>query len=127
MQKDRLFAEITLDADEFALYQQIHDKLAVAAPAPDLVIYLQAPARVLTDRIRRRGVPAEQRIEAEYLTRLIDAYARFFHFYDEAPLLIVNAAEIDLATNESHYAALVEHIANMTGTRAFFNPNPTLL
>lgn len=127
LQKDRLFAELTLDADEFALYQQIHDKLAISTPTPDLVVYLQAPTRVLTERIRRRGVPAEQRIDQEYLNRLIDAYARFFHFYDDAPLLIVNAAEIDFASNDAHYVGLVERIANMTGTRAFFNPHPTLL
>ncbi len=127
LQKDRLFAELTLDADEFALYEQIHDKLAVTVPTPDLVIYLQAPARVLTDRIRRRGVPAEQRIDSEYLSQLIDAYARFFHFYDESPLLIVNAAEIDLASNDAHYIGLVERIAEMTGTRQFFNPHPSLL
>jgi deoxyadenosine/deoxycytidine kinase len=127
LQKDRLFAELTLDADEFALYEQIHDKLAITVPPPDLVVYLQAPVRVLGERIRRRGVPAEQRIDSGYLSSIIDAYARFFHFYDDSPLLIVNAAEIDLASNDAHFVALVERIANMTGTRQFFNPHPMLL
>jgi len=127
LQKDRLFAEITLDADELVLYQQIHDKLAVSVPVPDLVIYLQAPTRVLLDRIRRRGVAAEQHIDAEYLDTLIDAYARFFHFYDDSPLLIVNAAEIDLAHNDDHFAALIARVAAMTGVRQYFNPHPTLV
>jgi len=127
IEKDRLFAEITLDKAEFALYEQIHEKLSLTAPKPDLVIYLQAPTRVLLDRIRRRGVASEQHIDSAYLEALIDAYARFFHFYDDAPLLIVNAAEIDLAHNDDHYATLVQRIADMSGMRQYFNPHPTLL
>lgn len=127
LEKDRLFAEITLDAEELELYAQIHEKLVLSAPTPDLVVYLQAPTRVLLERIRRRGVPSEQRIDAAYLDALIDAYARFFHFYDGAPLLIVNAGEIDFAHNDEHYAALIGRIAEMSGARQYFNPNPTLL
>jgi deoxyadenosine/deoxycytidine kinase len=125
--KDRLFAELTLDADELVLYQQIYDKLAVAPPAPDLVVYLQAPTSVLHERIRRRGVPAEQYIASEYLDSLIDAYTRFFHYYDEAPLLIVNAAEIDFANNDEHYHELLTRVLGMNGARQYFNPNPTLI
>ncbi len=95
IQKDQLFAEITLDANELQLYEQIYSKLAINAPKPDLVVYLQAPANVLMDRVRRRGIASEQHITHDYLAALIDAYTRFFHFYDDAPLLIVNAAEID--------------------------------
>jgi deoxyguanosine kinase len=125
--KDKLFAELTLDADELALYSQIYDKLAVAPPVPDLVVYLQAPTHVLLDRIRRRGVPAEQYIASEYLESLIDAYTRFFHYYDEAPLLIVNAAEIDFANNDEHFHELLTRINGMSGVRQYFNPNPTLI
>lgn len=127
MAKDRLFAEITLDANEIKLYEQIQESLAVEAPTPDLVIYLQAPTSILIDRIRRRGVPAEQHISTEYLTALIDAYTEFFHFYKESPLLIINAAEIDLAGNESHYLELLDHIRHMTGMRSYYNPQPTLI
>jgi len=125
--KDRLFAEITLDRNEFALYEQIHDQLAVDAPPPDLVVYLQAPANVLLERIRRRGVPSEQHIASEYLGALIDAYARFFHFYDEAPLLIVNAAEIDIADKDDHFNELLSRIVQKSGTRRYYNPHPTLI
>ena len=127
MQKDRLFAEVTLDAHELELYDQIYGKLALDTPTPDIVVYLQAPANVLIERVRRRGIPAEQHISTEYLTALIDAYTRFFHFYDAAPVLIVNAAESDFANNEAHYRALVARITGMTGMRQYFNPHPTLL
>jgi 2-amino-4-hydroxy-6-hydroxymethyldihydropteridine diphosphokinase len=88
--KDRLFAELNLDADEFALYEQIADKLAVEAPVPDLVIYLQASVDVLFERIARRGIGFERMIDRSYLEQLADVYARFFHAYNDGPLLIVN-------------------------------------
>ena len=127
IQKDRLFAEITLDANELALYDQIYQKLAVNAPTPDLVVYLQAPPGVLMERVRRRGIPAEQYMTSDYLSALSSAYTRFFHFYDDAPLLIINAAEIDFANNDEHYSALVSRIAHMSGMRQYFNPHPTLI
>lgn len=131
LQKDRLFAEVTLDAQELALYDQIQQSLDTRGPVPDLVIYLQAPAQVLLERIRRRGVPAERHLDAEYLNALIEAYTRFFYFYDEAPLLIVNASEIDLANNDDHYRALLSSIERMqhsgSGMRQYFNPHPTLI
>lgn len=127
IEKDRLFAQLTLDENEFQLYQQIHDNLAIHPPHPDLVIYLQAPVDVLVDRIRRRGVAYEQDIEEAYLESLATAYTEFFHFYDDAPLLVINASEIDFAHNASHFSALLDQILAMDGMRHYFNPNPTLL
>jgi deoxyadenosine/deoxycytidine kinase len=93
--KDSLFAELNLDADELALYEQIVSKLAVEAPVPDLVIYLQASVDVLFERIARRAVGFEKMIDRSYLERLADIYARFFHAYNDGPLLFVIASQID--------------------------------
>jgi len=120
--KDRLFAELNLDADELALYDQIVDKLAIDAPVPDLVIYLQASVDVLTDRIVRRGVGYERLVERRYLERLADVYARFFHGYNDGPLLIVNASDIDPVNNDADYEQLFRQIERTTGGRHFFNP-----
>lgn len=125
--KDKLFASVTLDEAEYKLYQQIHDNLQIKPPRPDLVIYLQAPAKILMDRIRRRGIASEQNIDAEYLGALIDAYTQFFHYFDQAPLLIVNASEIDFANNEDHFQSLLDQVLTMEGVRQYFNPQPTLL
>ena len=127
MDKDRLFAQITLDENEFRLYEEIHENLDLHPPAPDLVIYLQAPAAMLLDRVRRRGIEFEQKIDPRYIETIAEAYARFFHFYDTAPLLIVNAAEIDFAHNPVHLEALLDCIMAMEGGRQYFNPNPSLL
>lgn len=122
MEKDRLFAELNLDADELQLYDQVYNHLTVDAPVPDLVIYLQAPEDVLLKRIARRGIKYERKIDASYLRRLSEAYARMFLYYEAAPLLIVNAAHIDLVDNEDDYQALLEQIHLTRTGRQYFNP-----
>lgn len=125
--KDPLFARQNLDEDEYALYQQVYQHLTIDAPVPDLVLYLQAPAGVLIERIHKRGIEAEQSIQREYLERLNVAYTDFFHYYEKSPLLIVNCAEIDLVENEEDYQALVAQILNCTNGTHYFNPQPSLL
>lgn len=126
IEKDQLFAQITLDDDELNIYQQVYDKLTINAPRPDLVIYLQAPLDVLSDRIRQRGLPIEQNISSDYLGALNEAYTRFFHYYDGAPLLIVNAKDLDLAHNRDHFKQLVEYILTIKSGRHYYNPTPAL-
>ena len=120
--RDRLFAELNLDAEELKLYDQIAENLAVEAPVPDLVIYLQASVDVLMRRLARRDAPHDRFIERSYLERLTDAYARFFHAYDDGPLLIVNASQIDPVNNDTDYEQLFQQIERTTGGRHFFNP-----
>ncbi len=126
IEKDRLFAQLNLDENELELYDRIHEALDLKPPSPDLVVYLQAPVSVLLRRIRRRGIGFEQQMDANYLTALCAAYTEFFHYYDEAPLLIVNAANVDFG-NDQHFDSLVERLTEMEGTRQYFNPDPTLL
>ncbi len=126
IEKDQLFARTTLDDDELNIYRQVYDKLVINAPRPDLVIYLQAPLDVLLDRIRQRGISAEQHISADYLKALNDAYTEFFHFYDGAPLLIVNAKDLNLAKNRDHFKQLVQYILTIKSGRHYYNPVPAL-
>jgi deoxyadenosine/deoxycytidine kinase len=127
LEKDRLFARLTLDDEEFALYEQVYERLAIDAPQPDLVVYLQAPVDVLLERIARRGIDYEQQIDRRYLERLTDGYARFFLEYEAAPLLIVNAAEIDPVGNDDDYEGLLAEIVKPRKGRHYFNPLKSLL
>lgn len=127
LEKDRLFARLTLDDEEYGLYEQVYARLAIDAPVPDLVVYLQAPVDVLLERIGRRGIAHEQGIERRYLERLADAYARFFLEYDAAPVLTVNASEIDPVGSERDYAALLAEVVRARRGRHFFNPMKSLL
>ena len=121
-EKDRLFARVTLDDAEFALYEQVSGRLDVHPPKPDLLVYLQAPVDVLLERIARRAIGYEQYIDRDYLVRLNEAYARFFHEYESAPLLIVNAAAIDPVNNPADYEELLGAIRRMKRGRLYYNP-----
>jgi len=125
LDKDRLFARITLDDEEYALYEQVYGRLSLDAPRPDLVVFLQAPVEILLERIARRGIRYEKYIEREYLEKLIDAYTRYFHQYTASPLLIVNAAAIDPVTDSRDFEELFEAIRRAQRGRHYFNPLKT--
>ncbi|MCP4301189.1 MAG: deoxynucleoside kinase [Gammaproteobacteria bacterium] len=120
--RDRLFAELNLDPEELKLYDQIAENLAVDAPVPDLVIYLQASVDAIMRRLARRNSSYDRFVNRDYIEKLTDAYARFFHAYDEGPLLIVNASQIDPVNNDADYEQLFQQIERTTGGRHFFNP-----
>ena len=124
IEKDRLFAELTLDADELALYRQVYERVAGTAMTPDRVIYLQAPVDVLLARIAARGIAYEEDMDPRYLDRVAAAYTHFFHHYEAAPLVIVNAAEIDFAHGDADYAQLFDLLQSISGGRHYLNPLP---
>ena len=121
LDKDPLFARLTLNDDELNLYQQIYAQVKPQSAAPDLVIYLQAPAEVLIERVKRRGIGYEQAIGEDYLVRLAEAYARFFYQYDAAPVLTVNSAHLNFVDAPADFDLLIERIIGMRGTREFFS------
>jgi deoxyguanosine kinase len=127
LEKDRIFAGLNLDQDELELYEKVYSRLNPEAPVPDLVVYLQAPPEVLQRRVRGRSRPHEMSLGLDYLQRLSDAYAEFFHHYNASPLLIINAAEINPVEREEDYQLLLEHICSVRSGKHYFNPGPLLL
>lgn len=126
LEKDRLFAKLTLTSEEFKLYDQMYQSLAIQPIKADLVVYLQAPVDALQSRIRKRGIKHEKNISGEYLQKLSDAYTKFFHHYDAGPLLIVNASDINPVDNDEDYQQLLKHICSTRAGRHFLNPLPIL-
>jgi deoxyadenosine/deoxycytidine kinase len=119
--KDPLFARLTLSADELALYQRIYDALRPRAPVPDLVIYLQAQPQVLIERVRRRASDYERGIGEEYLALLAEGYARFFYHYAAAPVLIVNSENLNFVERDADFDLLVQRMRAMKSRREYFN------
>ncbi len=122
IQKDRIFAELNLDKDEFELYEQVYNQLTIDAPTPDLVIYLQAPTDVLLKRIGKRGINYERHINDEYLKKISNAYVDFFYHYSDSPLLIVNTEDFNLQEKPEDYELLLEQIRYHKSGRLYFNP-----
>jgi deoxyguanosine kinase len=121
LEKDPLFARLTLSADELALYQKIYDALRPRAGMPDLVVYLQAQPGTLIERVRRRARGYERAVSEEYLALLAESYARFFYHYDGAPLLIVNSENLNFVERDADFELLVSRLRAMKGRREFFN------
>jgi len=121
-EKDRLFARVTLNDNEYELYRQVYERVFTDMPVPNLVIYLQAPADVLLNRIRERGIEYEKHIQADYLKRVADAYVEFFYHYDLSPLLIVNTAELDLVNGSRSFDMLVDYMGRLPAGRHYLNP-----
>lgn len=121
MQKDRVFAEVTLTDSEFELYNQIYSRLVTDAPVPDLVIYLQAPVDVLMKRIAERGIAYEKLIDDKYLTKISEAYIRFFYHYNDSPILIINTSDFHLQESESDYDYLLNYLQDLSPGKHYLN------
>lgn len=121
LDKDPIFARLTLDDDELNLYRQLYDHLRPQAATPDLVIYLQAQPETLIDRVKKRGIAMESGISEIYLYRLCESYSRFFYHYETTPLLIVNTEHLNPIERDEDFKLLITRIQNMRGKREFFN------
>jgi deoxyguanosine kinase len=121
LDKDPLFARITLNADELALYQKIYDAVRPRAPAPDLVVYLQAQPATLYERVRRRSADYERGIGEDYLALLAEGYTRLFHGYGAAPVLIVNSENLNFVARDADLELLIARMRAMKSRREFFS------
>ncbi|MDP2828212.1 MAG: deoxynucleoside kinase [Sulfuricellaceae bacterium] len=121
LDKDPLFARLNLSDEEFKLYREMFRHLKPQMPKPDLVIYLQAPVEALMERVLQRNIHYEQTITQEYLSQLADSYSHYFHHYEASPLLIVNSENLNFTDQPGDFVLLLEKIANMRGSREFFN------
>ncbi len=120
--KDRIFAYLNLDENELALYEQLYRLIDARVPKPDLVVYLQASSEVLIERIKKRGKYYEQKITEEYLKRLVDAYNKYFFYYKETPLLVVNTSSIDFVNNKEDREDLIKEIGSVKGGVQYYIP-----
>lgn len=121
LDKDPLFAKLTLSDDEYSLYQNIYHQLRPQTPVPDMVIYLQAPVESLVERVMRRNISYERSITEDYLVRVAEGYSSYFYQYNASPLMIVNSGNLNFADRPLDFELLLERIGQMRGGREFFN------
>jgi deoxyguanosine kinase len=120
--KDRIFARLNLDDREFGLYQQVFNLLKVKSAKPDLVIFLQARTDVLKERIRKRNRDYEKPVTLGYLDEINQAFNEFFFHYNETPLLVINASEIDFVNVPSDLDNLILEIEKMEKGTKYYVP-----
>lgn len=113
--KDKIFAYLNLDENELSLYEQIYRLLDARIPKPDLVIYLQARPEVLIERIKKRSKAYEANIEEDYIEKLVDTYNKYFFYYTDTPLLVINTSDIDFVSHPEDLANVVKEIRSIKG------------
>ena len=123
--KDRIFAHLTLDANELALYERVFEALSPRVTQPDLVIYLQARNDVLLGRIRKRGREFERKFDPTYLEDLSRRYNDFFFHFQETPLLVVNTSDIDFVNNAEDLENLITVVRQTKKGTHHYLPLPT--
>ena len=121
VEKDKIFAELTLAADELDLYIQVYDEVMGGLPVPDLVLYLHADSEQLLARIANRAIGYEQSIEAEYLAALGRAYGRFFAEYRKAPVIVVDTSRLNFAADGDTVERLLDALREMRSGRRFLD------
>ena len=102
-------------------YQKIYDAVRPQAPAPDLVVYLQAQPATLYERVRRRASEYERGLGEDYLALLAEGYARFFYNYSAAPVLIVNSENLNFVARDADLELLLARMRGMKSRREFFS------
>jgi deoxyguanosine kinase len=120
--KDAIFALLNLGDEDLALYRQIYRRHAAQAPAPDLVIWLQAEPDTLLARIHRRGLPMERQIGEDYLRTLSDAYLHHFASHPRLPVLAINTEAFHPAEDGGDFRRLLERIDAYAGGFEFYDP-----
>ena len=120
--KDELFAKLNLTQVEYAMYQELREKLDFNPPVPDLIIYLQASTDILLERIKNRGLDLERNIKKKYIDSVNEIYMKHFHEYNASPVLIINTSNVNI-NNESDYQILIEEISSDINGKKYFNPS----
>jgi len=120
--KDRIFATLTLQPAELALYDRVYDALGPRVPQPDLVIFLQCRLEVLLQRIKRRGRDYERHFDSDYLEALSRSYNDFFFHYSETPLLVINTSDIDFVESEKDFEELIRAIGSIKAGTHYYQP-----
>ncbi|MFN7207263.1 MAG: deoxynucleoside kinase [Burkholderiales bacterium] len=121
LEKDPLFAQLTLNDDELGLYQKIYSSLSPQAATPDLVIFLMASPDTLIERVAWRGIASEAAISEDYLRALCHSYTELIHDYDDAPQLVINTEHLNPIDSEEDFSLLMQRIVSMRGKREYFN------
>lgn len=125
IEKDRIFAFITLEENELNLYEKVYSAVVNEGNLlkPDLVVYLQASVEVLMERIKKRGRAFEKNVSKDYIYNLSQAYNHYFSHFTGSPLAIVNTDDVDFVNDRSAYTLIKDFVLNIKGGTHYYTPS----
>jgi deoxyadenosine/deoxycytidine kinase len=122
LQKDQVFAHLTLSDSELLLYDKLFNVLSPQVPKPDLVVYLQGATDILMTRVKQRDRPEEHELSFQYLEAVNQAYAHYYLQYNDTPLLVINTNDIDFVRAPGDFEDLMQQIDSMEAGRQIYVP-----
>lgn len=105
--KSLIFAQITLQKDEFYLYRKMFDIMYKEISKPDLYIYLYQDTQQLLQNIKKRGRDYEQNIAPEYLDKIHQGYSSFIKTEENLKTLIIDVSKKDFLNNSEEYKEII--------------------
>ena len=108
--KSLIFAQVTLQKEEYALYRKMFDIMYKEISKPDLYIYLYQNTDRLLENIKKRGRIYEQNIEASYLQKIHVGYINFIKTEQDLNTLIIDVSELDFVNNLKDYREVLKII-----------------
>jgi len=108
--KSLIFAQTTLEDEEYKLYRKLFNIIYSSLPKPDLYVYLHLNVNNLEDNIKKRGRSYEQEIKKEYLSNIQDGYFEYFKQQQDFTFLIIDTNGIDFVNNQTDYNKIKEII-----------------
>ncbi len=108
--KSLIFAQITLQKEEYLLYRRMFDIMYKEITKPDLYVYLYQNTSRLLQNIKKRGRDYEQNIEETYLQKIHDGYKNFINTQQELHVLVIDVSEIDFVNEPDDYQAIINKI-----------------
>jgi deoxyguanosine kinase len=110
--KSLIFAQVTLQKEEYFLYRKMFDIMYKEISKPDLYIYLYQNTPRLLENIKKRGRDYEQNIAPEYLDKIHKGYATFINTEENLNTLIIDVSDKDFLSNSTDYKEIIELIKN---------------
>ena len=105
-----IFAQITLQKEEYLLYRRMFDIMYKEITKPDLYVYLYQNTSRLLQNIKKRGREYEQNIEENYLQKIHDGYKNFINTQQELNVLVIDVSEIDFVNVPEDYQSIINEI-----------------
>jgi len=110
--KSLIFAEVTLQPDEFQLYKKIFNIIYKEIPKPDLYIYFYQNTENLLKNIEKRGRPYEQKITGDYLEKINEGYMNFIRQQTKFKTKIIDISDKNFVEDRSNYLEIIDDILN---------------
>ena len=112
--KSLIFAQVTLQKDEYQLFKRLFEVMYRELPKPDLYVYFYQTTDRLLENIQKRGRDYEQSIDADYLKTIHQGYMQFIRQQNYLNTKVIDLSKLNFVENREDYISLVHELLKAT-------------